>query len=112
MHDDFANLFTYNRWADARVTAACRSLSQEDYTRELPGGMTPVRSKLQRGDAMDPINVSAQFAAYTWYMSTKDDSKPSQEQAVRFAHESSSAFRASQFRSTFADVSAFTSPNT
>src|SRR5438132_1515056 len=46
MHDDFANLFTYNRWADARVTAACRSLSQEDYTRELPGGMTPVRATL------------------------------------------------------------------
>jgi uncharacterized damage-inducible protein DinB len=46
MHDDFAALFAYNRWADDRVLAACRTLSQEQYTRELPGGMTSVRATL------------------------------------------------------------------
>jgi len=46
MHDDFAALFAYNRWADDRVLAACRTLAPEAYTRELPGGMTCVRATL------------------------------------------------------------------
>ena len=46
MHDDFAALFAYNRWADDHVLAVCRTLSQEQYTRELPGGMTSVRATL------------------------------------------------------------------
>jgi uncharacterized damage-inducible protein DinB len=46
MHDDFAALFTYNRWADGRVLAACRTLAQEQYTRDLPGGMTSLRATL------------------------------------------------------------------
>ena len=46
MGDDFASLFAYNRWADERVLAACRGLSPEQYARELPGGMTPLRSTL------------------------------------------------------------------
>ncbi len=46
MRDDLAALFDYNRWADDRVVAACRGLSQEAYTRELPGGMTSVRATL------------------------------------------------------------------
>ncbi len=46
MRDDFASLFAYNRWADDRVLAACRGLSPEQYTRELPGGMASLRSTL------------------------------------------------------------------
>src|ERR1700674_1536197 len=46
MQDDIAALFTYNRWADDHVVAACRGLSPEAYTRELPGGMTSVRATL------------------------------------------------------------------
>jgi len=46
MHDDFSALFTYNRWADDRVLTACRALSPEAYTRELPGGMTSLRATL------------------------------------------------------------------
>jgi uncharacterized damage-inducible protein DinB len=46
MHDDFAALFAYNRWAGDRVLAACRNLTQDQYTRELPGGVTPLRATL------------------------------------------------------------------
>jgi uncharacterized damage-inducible protein DinB len=46
MHDDFAALFAYNRWADDRVVNACRGLSAEQYTQPLPGGVTPLRATL------------------------------------------------------------------
>lgn len=46
MHDNFAALFAFNRWADDRVIVACRPLDQEAYTRELPGGMLSLRSTL------------------------------------------------------------------
>lgn len=46
MRDDLPSLFAYNRWADDRVLAACRGLTAEQYTRELPGGMASLRSTL------------------------------------------------------------------
>jgi uncharacterized damage-inducible protein DinB len=44
MTDDFAALFDFNRWANARMLAACRHLSPEQYAAEPVPGWTPVRS--------------------------------------------------------------------
>lgn len=46
MHDDFAALFDYNRWADRRILEACRSLSPETYTAEPVPGWSSVRTTL------------------------------------------------------------------
>ena len=38
MNDDFAALFTYNRWANAKMVEACRKLTPEQYVAEpVPG---------------------------------------------------------------------------
>src|SRR4051794_32710115 len=44
MNDDFASLFTYNRWADRRVLDACRKLSADQYDAEPAPGWSSVRS--------------------------------------------------------------------
>ena len=44
--DDFASLYAYNRWADARVLDACRKLSPEQYAAEPAPGWSSVRSTL------------------------------------------------------------------
>lgn len=46
MTDDFASLYAYNRWADKLVLAACRKLTQEQYTAEPVPGWSSVRSTL------------------------------------------------------------------
>jgi uncharacterized damage-inducible protein DinB len=38
MHDDFASLFAFNRWANAKMFDACRKLTPEQYVAEpVPG---------------------------------------------------------------------------
>src|SRR4051794_26841736 len=46
MTDDLAALFAFNRWADARVLAACRVLAPEDYTREPAPGWPSLHSTI------------------------------------------------------------------
>jgi uncharacterized damage-inducible protein DinB len=46
MHDDFASLFAYNRWANDRVVQAARKLSAEQYAREPVPGWSSVRATL------------------------------------------------------------------
>ena len=43
MHDDFASLFAFNRWANARMLDACRKLTPEQYTAEPMPGWSCVR---------------------------------------------------------------------
>ena len=43
MNDDFASLYAYNRWADARVLDACRKLSPQQYAAEPAPGWSSVR---------------------------------------------------------------------
>jgi hypothetical protein len=40
---------------------------------------------------MNPLKISAQFAAYTWYMEKKDDAATTEE-GLQFARENSKAF--------------------
>jgi hypothetical protein len=57
------------------------------------GFRTPaLERKPYRGDAMDPVKLSAQFAAYVWYTNIKEGSATTEEQAVRFARTNWSAF--------------------
>ena len=44
MQDDLFALYTYNTWANDRVIGALRSLSPEDYVREMGGGFPSVRA--------------------------------------------------------------------
>jgi uncharacterized damage-inducible protein DinB len=44
MNDDFVSLFTFNRWANARMLDACRKLRSEQYTAEPVAGWTSVRA--------------------------------------------------------------------
>jgi uncharacterized damage-inducible protein DinB len=44
MKDDLAAMFTYNRWANQRMIASCRSLTAEQYTQEPVAGWASVRS--------------------------------------------------------------------
>jgi len=44
MHDDFASLFAFNRWANGRVLDACRSLPAGQYGAEPMPGLLPVRA--------------------------------------------------------------------
>jgi uncharacterized damage-inducible protein DinB len=46
MHDDFASLYAYNRWADDKILEACRALSPEQYDAEPAPGWSSVRSTL------------------------------------------------------------------
>jgi uncharacterized damage-inducible protein DinB len=64
MQDDFASLFAFNRWANAKMLDACRKLSAEQYTAEPMPGWSSVRSTVHhiaivtegwlRGLAADP----------------------------------------------------------
>src|SRR5436305_7462943 len=44
MHDDFASLYAYNRWADRLALDACRKLTAEQYAAEPVPGWTSVRA--------------------------------------------------------------------
>ena len=44
MHDDFASLYAFNRWANGRVLGACRSLTAEQYGAEPLPGLLSVRA--------------------------------------------------------------------
>jgi uncharacterized damage-inducible protein DinB len=44
--DDYENLCAYNRWANERTVAACRSLTTEEYERTIGGGWPSVRGTL------------------------------------------------------------------
>jgi uncharacterized damage-inducible protein DinB len=43
MKDDFASLFAFNRWANARMLGACRQLTAEQYAAEPVPGWSSVR---------------------------------------------------------------------
>jgi hypothetical protein len=42
---------------------------------------------------MDPLQVSAQFAAYTWYMNVQRGLARSEDRAAKFARKNAAAFR-------------------
>ena len=42
---------------------------------------------------MDPLQISAQFAAYTWYMNMQRGAARSEDRAARFARKHAAAFR-------------------
>ena len=44
MNDDFVSLFTFNRWANARMLDACRKLPAEQYAAEPAPGWSSVRA--------------------------------------------------------------------
>jgi uncharacterized damage-inducible protein DinB len=44
MQDDFASLFAFNRWANAKMLDACRQLTQEQYVAEPVPGWSSVRA--------------------------------------------------------------------
>ena len=44
MNDDFVSLFTFNRWANARMLDACRKLTPEQYAAEPVPGWASVRA--------------------------------------------------------------------
>src|SRR5262249_49210936 len=44
MKDDFPSLFAFNRWANAKMLAACRKLTGEQYVAEPVPGWTSVRT--------------------------------------------------------------------
>jgi uncharacterized damage-inducible protein DinB len=46
MHDDFAALFAFNRWANDKMLDACRQLTQAQFLAEPMPGWTPVRATL------------------------------------------------------------------
>ena len=43
MKDDFASLFAFNRWANAKMLDACRKLTPEQYAAEPVPGWSSVR---------------------------------------------------------------------
>ncbi len=43
MHDDFASLFAFNRWANGKMLDACRQLTPEQYAAEPVPGWSSVR---------------------------------------------------------------------
>jgi uncharacterized damage-inducible protein DinB len=44
MRDDFASLYAFNRWANAKMLDACRKLTPEQYAAEPVPGWGSVRS--------------------------------------------------------------------
>jgi uncharacterized damage-inducible protein DinB len=91
MHDDFPSLFAYNRWADDRILAACRGLSQDAYTRELPSGMTALRTTL--------VHLAAATQAWSRRIRgepvtalASETDLPAVEDAVRVLRETHDAF--------------------
>jgi uncharacterized damage-inducible protein DinB len=89
MHDDFASLFTFNRWANARMLDACRKLTPEQYVAEPAPGWTSVRATVWhiavvtdgwlRGLANDP---DQSFPTET-ELATVDDAERLLERAYR-----------------------------
>ena len=46
MNDDFDSLYDFNRWADGLIVAACRNLTESQYTSELVPGWASIRSTM------------------------------------------------------------------
>jgi uncharacterized damage-inducible protein DinB len=46
VHDDFASLYSYNRWADLLVLDACRKLTAAQYAAEPAPGWSSVRATM------------------------------------------------------------------
>jgi uncharacterized damage-inducible protein DinB len=44
MQDDFASLFAFNRWANAKMLEACREVSPQQYGAEPVPGWAPIRA--------------------------------------------------------------------
>ena len=89
MNDDFVSLFTFNRWANARMLDACRKLTPEQYAAEPVPGWTSVRATVWhiavviegwlRGLANDP---DESFPTET-ELATVDDAERLLERAYR-----------------------------
>ena len=89
MKDDFVSLFTFNRWANARMLDACRKLTPEQYAAEPVPGWTSVRATVWhiavviegwlRGLANDP---DESFPTET-ELATVDDAERLLERAYR-----------------------------
>jgi uncharacterized damage-inducible protein DinB len=91
MRDDFASLFAYTRWADDRVLTACRALTQEQYTRELPGGMASLRSTLVHLAGATRA-WSRRLAGEAVTVLPKEEEVPTVEDAARMLAEANAAF--------------------
>ena len=89
MNDDFVSLFTFNRWANARMLDACRKLTPEQYAAEPVPGWTSVRATVWhiavviegwlRGLANDPDESFPTEAE----LATVDDAERLLERAYR-----------------------------
>ena len=89
MNDDFISLFTFNRWANARMLEACRKLTPEQYAAEPVPGWTSVRATVWhiavvtegwlRGLANDPDDSFPTEAE----LATVDDAQRLLERAYR-----------------------------
>ena len=87
MNDDLTSLYAYDRWANARLLEACRSLTPEQYAGEPVPGWSSVRASLThiaivtdgwlRGLANEPLEVLPTEADLT----TVDESAQLLEQA-------------------------------
>lgn len=89
MHDDFASLFAFNRWANAKMLNACRKLTPEQYAAEPVPGWSSVRATVWHiavvtegwlrglaGDPDDRFPTEAELA-------TPDDAQGLLERAYR-----------------------------
>jgi uncharacterized damage-inducible protein DinB len=89
MNDDFVSLFTFNRWANARMLDACRKLTPAQYLAEPVPGWTSVRATVWhiavvievhlRGLANDPDESFPTEAE----LATVDDAEHLLERAYR-----------------------------
>lgn len=89
MHDDFASLFAFNRWANAKMLDACRQLSAAQYVAEPAPGWSSVRATVYhiavvtegwlRGLANDPDRSFPTEAE----LATVDDAQRLLERAYR-----------------------------
>src|SRR6516164_6332145 len=89
MNDDFVSLFTFNRWANARMLDACRKLTPEQHAAEPVPGWTSVRATVWhiavviegwlRGLANDPDESFPTEAE----LATVDDAERLLERAYR-----------------------------
>jgi hypothetical protein len=89
MKDDFVSLFTFNRWANARMLEACRKLTPEQYAAEPVPGWSSVRATVWhiavttegwlRGLANDPDETFPTEAE----LATVDDAQRLLERAYR-----------------------------
>jgi len=98
MNDSFISLFTFNRWANARMLEACRKLTPEQYAAEPVPGWTSVRATVWhiavvtegwlRGLANDPDESFPTEAE----LATVDDAQRLLERAYRRFDERLPAF--------------------